>query len=100
MAITAGRILKSGEVNFEGQYRLNHGQSDPRASSCSTGTTESHARIVETQNDFTLIEVTCICGNKTLLRCEYAQPQANPRPDSQAKPPQSAGSEENKRPTN
>jgi len=73
MAITAGRILKSDEVKLEGRFLLDAAQigSDfPKQQAGASCT--SQVRILENQEQYAVIEVTCSCGTKTSLRCEYA----------------------------
>ena len=81
MAKAAGYILKGDDVKLEGQFHLDVGP--PFLSSTEdTGaggqkTTSPplavpKARIVENHPEFAVIEVTCCCGIKTNLKCEYA----------------------------
>jgi hypothetical protein len=75
MPKTAGHILKSDEVILEGQFRLDvaHVQSQtggPKEQSHAL--TEPKVRIVENHPEFADIEITCSCGIKTHLKCEYA----------------------------
>jgi len=82
-----GRILRSDEVKLEGRIQLN--VADPRSTKggpragarpqawtgsdpTSSGSAAQQVRIVEDNPEFALIEVTCCCGEKTYLRCEYA----------------------------
>lgn len=72
MEKTAGHIIKSSDVRVEGRFRLDGSQSGP----CSTGTkgmvlAGAQARIVESQAEFAVIEVTCGCGARNYIRCEY-----------------------------
>ena len=73
----AGRILKANDIKLEGQFRLNvgqPGQNTQRDKSAVLST--SQVRIAENHPEFAVIEVTCCCGSKTLLRCDYAAAQA------------------------
>ena len=83
MIRTTGRILKSENVQVEGQYRLEASQAgSSKAGVLPPGAhaVPRQARIVENHPQYAIIEVTCSCGGKTLLRCEYAGAQA---PDKQ-----------------
>ena len=74
MTRTSGRILKSENVEVEGQYQLDVGRVGiSKAGVLAAGTQEvaKQARIIETHPQYAVIEVTCSCGGKTLLRCEY-----------------------------
>ena len=79
MQKAAGHILKGEEVKLEGQFHLDLAQ---------TGTTAArpnqnrivHAapnvRIVQNHPEFAIIEVTCSCGTKMNVKCEYADTRA------------------------
>lgn len=71
MVKSAGRILKASDVELvEGQLTLSIVQPQPKQ----PGTTlaEPQVRIVESQPDFAVIEITCSCGTGMNLKCEYA----------------------------
>ena len=71
----AGRVLKSSDVKLEGRFRLDANQGvSSSAGERSTASVLSPAqvRIVENNSEFAVIEVTCGCGVKTHIRCEYA----------------------------
>ena len=83
MTRTSGRILKSEHVQLEGQYRLDVSQagfSKAGVLPAGAASVPKQARIIESHPQYAIIEVTCSCGGKTLLRCEYAGAQA---PDKQ-----------------
>ncbi len=74
MTRTSGRILKSENVKVEGQYRLDVGPTGiSKAGVLAAGTqaVTKQARVIESHPQYAVIEVTCSCGGKTLLRCEY-----------------------------
>jgi len=67
MAEAVGRILKSEQVKLEGRIQLNAARSQ-------SGTRPgrvAQTRIVENHPEFAIIEITCCCGAKTYLRCQY-----------------------------
>lgn len=65
-------ILKSEQVKIEGQYQLNATQKDLNLSkNINTNQATPHVRIVEKNPESTIIEITCCCGTKTYLRCQY-----------------------------
>ena len=75
-----GRILKSDDVKLEGRVHLDAAQ--PRVSAAQKNTAAlaaPQAHIVESQPEFAVVEITCPCGTKTYLRCEYggAEPPKN-----------------------
>ena len=72
MSKTAGRILKASDVKLEGKHTLDIVQTDPsQTRQPGTALVEPQVHIVESQPDFTVIEVTCSCGAGIRLRCEY-----------------------------
>lgn len=77
MGKTAGLILKSDDVKFEGQFHLDFEQADSGIEQkvCATPAVPQ-VRILENHPDYAVIEVTCSCGNKTCLRCEYNAAEA------------------------
>lgn len=78
MAETSGRILKSDDVELEGQYHLGLVQDKfERSEPAQTNTVLAapQARVLENHTDHAVIEVTCSCGAKVRLRCEYAGAQ-------------------------
>ena len=77
----AGRILKANDIKLEGQFHLDVVQ--PRAGlqkNNSAILSTPQVRITETQSDFAVIEVTCCCGSKTYVRCDYATSSASEKP--------------------
>ena len=73
MGKTAGRILKGSDVKLEGQVTLDILQPKPgQPKQPGSAKAEPQVRIVESQPDFAVIEITCSCGTGIYLRCEYA----------------------------
>ena len=78
-----GRILKKDDVKLDGQFQLDLEQDNfesPEQVRTVTAVCEPHAQIIENQPDFAVIEVTCSCGAKVCLKCEYSN---NEVPDEQ-----------------
>lgn len=73
MEKAAGRILKSHNVKMEGRFRLGTGQTPQSSGRKETGAAQ--VRIVEKHPEFAVVEVTCPCGEKTGIRCDYANAQ-------------------------
>lgn len=85
MEATAGQVLKANNVNVQGRFRL---ELDPTASAPVASPAASAAsvppaaastpgvRIVETCNEYAVMEVTCGCGQKHLVRCDFQPPAA------------------------
>jgi hypothetical protein len=73
MRNTANRILKKSDVKLEGQFTLDIVQSETSSSKePAEDLVESQVRIVESQSEYSVIEITCSCGTSMNLRCEYA----------------------------
>ena len=76
MLKTGVNILKSRDVKVEGEFRLDIDQPAEQ-----TPRPQSHAvaapqvRIVENHPEYALIELTCACGNKSQIKCQYDQTQ-------------------------
>jgi hypothetical protein len=75
MVRTFGRIIKSEDVELQGQFRLEVPQGElagaaPRQQG--TGSAPTQARILENHPQYVVIEVTCSCGTRLVLKCDYA----------------------------
>lgn len=75
MPRTSGRILKCEDVELEGNYLLEIPQitcsaGEPRKKNAVTVTPQ--VRILESHPEYAVMEVTCSCGTKMSLKCEYA----------------------------
>ena len=81
MQKTFEHIIKAENVSTDGLFRIEPGRptSQPK-----TNNVPAQVRVVENTNDFAVIEITCSCGTKTLLKCQYpnGQPPAQ-EPDRQ-----------------
>ncbi len=67
------RILKAEQVKLQGQYHVDAGvrlQNSAGASKTVAGAPQ--ARIVENNADYAIVEITCRCGGKTRVRCDYS----------------------------
>ncbi len=73
MAKAAGHILKRSNVKLEGRFHLDAGEIAPGPAKGKDGASATpQVNIVENQPEFAVIEITCSCGTKTYVRCEYA----------------------------
>jgi len=84
MIKTAGRILKSNDVRLEGRFNLevtNAGSNVPKQQVAASA--EPQVRVLENNPQYAVIEVTCCCGRKTSLKCEYAKAAAQGPDDPQ-----------------
>ena len=72
MEKTAGRILKAEEVNLQGQYHFDAGgTSQNPANASKTVSRAPQVRIVENNPEYAIVEITCSCGVKTQVQCDY-----------------------------
>ncbi len=86
MEKTAGRILKSNDVKLEGRFHLDAGQGLPNSANEKNATSSpAQVRIVENHPEFAVMEVTCGCGAKTRIRCEYTNDQSTKQRTDQKK---------------
>jgi hypothetical protein len=73
MVQPTNRILKSEDVEVEGRLHLDleaAGPSTQRGRNAAVGIT--NVRILENQIEYAVMEVTCSCGRKTIIRCDYS----------------------------
>ena len=79
----AGRILKGDQVKLEGRFHLDVVQAETdRVKGKNVTSATPQVSIVENHPEFAVIEITCSCGTKTCLRCEYDRGQS-PASDSE-----------------
>ncbi len=89
MEKTAGRIIKECDVRLEGQFTIDVVQPEPgQPKQPGEALAEPQVRIVESQPEFAVIEITCSCGTGMYLRCEYAGAKAPEVAEKQKGAPQ------------
>jgi hypothetical protein len=82
MKNTTGNVLRADLVKLEGQLQLDLLTTQPDIPKAQSATSAApKARILENQPEFAIIEITCPCGAKTNLRCQYAPPDTSAQPD-------------------
>lgn len=77
MVRTAGRILKSNDVELEGQFHLDVAKAGlglPKQQVAASSAPK--VRILENHPEYAVIEVTCSCGTTISIKCEYASATA------------------------
>jgi hypothetical protein len=73
MAKAAGRILKGNNVKLGDRFQLDTSEVAPTPTKGKdVASATPQVSIVENQPEFVVMEVTCSCGTKTYVRCEYA----------------------------
>ena len=78
MVGTSGRILRGEDIILEGQYHLNARRTEIDRAEPQQKNVVSIPRqvcILENHREYAVLEVTCACGTKMRLRCEYASPK-------------------------
>ena len=83
MTTATAHVLKSDQVTIEGSFQLSQAMpgydphNNPGGSVPGTvqphNTTPAQAVIVENHPQYAIIELTCRCGQKTYLKCQYEQ---------------------------
>jgi hypothetical protein len=78
MGKSTGHILKANNVKLEGRFHLDlvpAGLSPPKRKNAASSTPK--VRIVENHPEFAVVEITCPCGTKTHLKCQYASAEVS-----------------------
>jgi len=74
MGKTQGRILKSNDVILQGRIQLDMAHiSTKQTKGQNSVLVAPQVRIVEKHSEFAVIEITCSCGTKTHIKCEYTE---------------------------
>lgn len=78
MLKTATRILKSENIKLEGRFQLDIGQAESGLPKQTIpASSPPQVRMVENHPDYAVIEVTCSCGSKISVRCDYSEALAS-----------------------
>lgn len=77
MAKTTTKIFKKGSLDFKGPVKITSVQTDGAPAKAPNMNSEISANakaiLVETDENFSIIEVTCSCGEKLYLKCEHSK---------------------------
>jgi len=71
MEKSAGKLLRSDNVKFEGRLQLGIMQTEPQSHVKNTAQSKPTVRICEKGPQCVILEVICSCGIKTYVRCDY-----------------------------
>lgn len=72
MQKAAASILKADEVIVEGRFCLNLDPPGQKSSSeILSRSVHPQVRLVEKNPDYAVMEITCSCGSKIRIRCDY-----------------------------
>jgi len=70
---STGSVLKAKDVKVQGSFHLDIGHPLRKAGNAVHASSVSpQVLIVESNADFAVLEITCPCGAKNRIRCEYA----------------------------
>jgi hypothetical protein len=94
MTPSTNRILKSDQVEVEGKLALDLGCAAPSGQIKNAPAGIAKVRILENQIEYAVMEVTCSCGRKTVIRCDYGGGSAAIK-SSDARPQQSGSAPRN-----
>jgi hypothetical protein len=73
MRSTGTHVLKSSNVELQGRLQLDIASPPPGvAKAKGAKLITPQVRIVENSPEFAVMEITCSCGSKINVRCEYA----------------------------
>jgi hypothetical protein len=73
MRSTGTHVLKSGSVELQGRMQLDIASVAPGAAKTKGAKQITpQVRIAESSPEFAVLEITCFCGSKINVRCEYA----------------------------
>lgn len=73
MTVTQSRILKNDSITVKGTHKISHKTSHSSADAAAPANKgEPKAEIIQKEPAFAIIEVTCNCGKKIQLRCDYS----------------------------
>ena len=67
----ATNILKGSDVRLEGTFRLDVPSAGPSPQTHNTPSAVPQVRIAENHPEYAVIEITCSCGKKSYVRCQY-----------------------------
>ncbi len=65
------KVLKKGQVKVGGSVQLD-GDMVVDSPAVPGGSVAQQARIVESNNEYAIIEIICSCGQKTHVQCNYS----------------------------
>ena len=84
MGNSTGRIIKAQNVKLDGHFRITAGLTDSDTSNATAQAGSGNApgaalqvNIVESHAEYAVLEVTCSCGAKTNIKCQYGNAQTN-----------------------
>lgn len=78
MAKSTGRVIKADDVKVQGVFHLDNRQPARKpANLAGSAAAVPQVRVAEQTADFAVLEITCCCGTKMHVRCEYKDIKSN-----------------------
>ena len=68
---SSARVLKADNVTFEGQVQLDVKNKINQRPKAAAPMASAQARITEKCAEYVVIEASCTCGRKMLIKCVY-----------------------------
>ncbi len=86
-------IIKGDDISIEGSFQLDlesqPGQQTVHTQPAASAEQPKQVRIVENNDQFAIIEITCSCGNKMHVKCQYNGGASNNAGANQIQQPES-----------
>ena len=78
-----GQVLKSDQVELQGKFQLNPGQTQVSKTGPNNPVAAApQVRILENNPEYAVIGVICCCGTEFSIRCDYADAQVSGNPEA------------------
>ena len=75
MTKNTATVLKAAQTTFDGSCHIGPGGNCHSPADAQTHSPNSPAvKILEANPDFAMLEITCSCGKKTNVKCNYNNP--------------------------
>ena len=84
MQKSATNILKGADVRLEGTFHLDVPPAGRPPQARNAASAVPQVRVAENHPDHAVLEITCSCGNKSYVRCQYNN--ISPAEDPSARP--------------
>ena len=85
--VSRSKIIKASDVKVEGKFTLDIEQVEQDLpKQASTDLVEPQVRILQSEPEFSVIEIICSCGESLKLKCEYTATKTPEVPRQNAEP--------------
>jgi len=84
MQKATGNILKGTDVKLQGQFHLGQTQNTKTTTSEKNVTSSiTKVSLVENHPQYAVLEITCSCGAKTHVKCQYDELKTDKKPEGE-----------------